>query len=172
MPRAIILAGPNGAGKTTFAREYLPNEAGCVQFVNADLIAAGLSPFAPATADVAAGRAMIRRIDDLVSQGADFALESTLSGTWLVDRIKQWREVGYFVELYYLRLDSPETALRRVRQRVMEGGHDVPEQTVRRRYNRGLNLLEQVYKASADRWIVYDNSGSVPVVLSEALNHG
>jgi len=172
VPRAIILAGPNGAGKTTFAREYLPNEAGCVQFVNADLIAAGLSPFAPATADVAAGRAMIRRIDDLVSQGADFALESTLSGTWLVDRIKQWREVGYFVELYYLRLDSPETALRRVRQRVMEGGHDVPEQTVRRRYNRGLNLLEQVYKASADRWIVYDNSGSVPVVLSEALNHG
>jgi len=121
------LAGPNGAGKTTFAREFLLKEAECTQFVNADLIAAGLSPFAPQTAELAAGRAMLSRLDELGSRNFDFAIETRLSGNWLLSRIRGWRDLGYTVELFYLRLDSPEIAFARVGQRVTEGGHDVPE---------------------------------------------
>lgn len=165
MPRVIILAGPNGAGKTTFAKEFLPNEAACVQFVNADLIAAGLSPFAPETADIAAGRAMLRRLDELVSLREDFALETTLSGKWLLHRVLQWRGVGYKVELYYLRLDSPEIALSRIANRVKSGGHNVPEPTVRRRYARGAQMLDQ-YKEAANQWMIYNNSDSKPTLES------
>ena len=165
MPRVIILAGPNGAGKTTFAKEFLPNEAACVQFVNADLIAAGLSPFAPETADIAAGRAMLRRLDELVSLREDFALETTLSGKWLLHRVRQWWGVGYKVELYYLRLDSPEIALSRIANRVKSGGHNVPEPIVRRRYVRGAQMLDQ-YKEAANQWMIYNNSDSKPTLES------
>jgi len=165
VPRVIILAGPNGAGKTTFAKEFLPNEAACVQFVNADLIAAGLSPFAPETADIAAGRAMLRRLDELVSLREDFALETTLSGKWLLHRVRQWWGVGYKVELYYLRLDSPEIALSRIANRVKSGGHNVPEPIVRRRYVRGAQMLDQ-YKEAANQWMIYNNSDSKPTLES------
>jgi predicted ABC-type ATPase len=163
------VAGPNGAGKTTFAREYLPNEGACKQFVNADLIAAGLSPFAPDTADAAAGRAMLRRLDELAARSTDFALETTLSGTWLLPRIRRWRGLGYSVDLYYLQLDCVELALRRVSQRVREGGHDIPEETVRRRFLRSRKLLD-VYKREVDHWIVFDNSGSDVVLLDVGEN--
>lgn len=121
------IAGPNGAGKTTFAREFLPNEADCPQFVNADLIAAGVSPFLPASADVTAGRIMLRRLDELTTERIGFAIETTHSGHWLANHIRQWKEEGYTVEIYYLRLPTPEMAITRIAKRVSEGGHHIPD---------------------------------------------
>lgn len=162
MPRVIIFAGPNGAGKTTFAREYLPNEAGVVQFVNADLIAAGLSPFDPDSAAVVAGRIMLQRIEELAGQGVDFALETTLSGNWLVHHILKWRSLGYEVELYFLRLPNAEFAIQRVAKRVSEGGHNIPEAVIRRRFTRSQALLESKYKAMVDFWLVGSNAEVTP----------
>ena len=165
MPKVIIIAGPNGAGKTTFARQFLPNEAKTIQFVNADLIAAGISPFDPASADVAAGKAMLRRLDDLAREGLDFALETTLSGLWLRDHILNWQSKGYSVELYYLRLSSAEISLERIRKRVSNGGHNIPEDVARRRFGRSLDLLDRVYKNAVDEWFVYDCDGE-PVFVA------
>ncbi len=170
MPRIIIFAGPNGAGKTTFAREYLPNEASVVQFVNADLIAAGLSPFDPDSAAVVAGRIMLQRIEELASLGVDFALETTLSGNWLVHHILDWRSRGYEVELYYLRLPSAEFAIQRVAKRVREGGHNIPEAVIRRRFERSLNSFDRKYKTIVDFWMLYDSSGETPRWIDEGTN--
>jgi predicted ABC-type ATPase len=164
VPKILILAGPNGAGKTTFAREFLPNEAACKQFVNADFIAVGISPIDPGSADVAAGKAMLERLDELTRLGIHFALETTLSGRWLVKRIEEWKLLGYYVELRYLRLSSPDLAVQRVKERVEEGGHDIPEATIRRWFERGLQLLEVVYKPAVDAWIVYDNDGVATIL--------
>lgn len=168
--RAIIIAGPNGAGKTTFATEYLPHEAGCVNFVNADLIAAGLSPFDPDLAAVRAGRLMLREIDEHVRAGEDFAFETTLSGLGYGRRIQRWRSIGYVVDLWYLRLPDVETAVRRVALRVTQGGHDVPENAIRRRFVRGWTNFEEVYRPLVNTWAVYDNSEERPILLSEGQN--
>ena len=125
-PKVLIIAGPNGAGKTTFAREFLPNEAGCPMFVNADLIAAGLAPFAPETAALRAGRLMLRELARHFSARESFAFETTLSGRGYVSHIRAWQQAGYRVKLIFLRLDNPEEALARVAQRVLQGGHNVP----------------------------------------------
>ena len=167
MPRVLIFAGPNGAGKTTFAREYLPNEAQIVQFVNADLIAVGISPFAPDTADVAAGRIMLDRLDELASEGTDFALETTLSGNWLYKKVLQWQALGYTVSLHYITLPDPETAIQRVAKRVKKGGHFIPDEVIRRRFHRSLEMLERKYKPIVDRWIVYDNMEKPPRIVDE-----
>ena len=162
VPIEIILAGPNGGGKTTFAREFLRLEADVIQFVNADLIAAGISPFAPQTADVVAGRIMIERLKELSSEGVDFALETTLSGNWLVHHIRDWQTKGYTVDLYYLTSPSPEFAVERVAKRVREGGHFIPEDVIHRRFHRSLDMLERKYKPLVDRWMVYDNREQTP----------
>jgi predicted ABC-type ATPase len=167
MPRAIILAGPNGAGKTTFAREFLPNEAAMIQFVNADLIAAGISPFAPDTANVSAGRIMIERLEALVARQEDFAIETTLSGKWLAGHIRNWQAQGYVVKLHFLRLTSPDLSLARVRNRVAHGGHDIPEEVLRRRFGRSLELLESTYKNLVDDWFVYDNDGPAAILKEQ-----
>ena len=167
MPRVIIIAGPNGAGKTTFARQFLPHEAGVIQFVNADLIAAGISPFDPASANVSAGRVMIKRLEDLVNEGADFAVETTLSGRWLAGHLETWRSRGYTVTLYYVRLSSVEISLERIRQRVKNGGHTIPEDVARRRFNRSLALLESTYKHLVDHWSVWTNDGVTPIKIGE-----
>lgn len=171
MPRAIIIAGPNGAGKTTLAREYLPNEGGVIQFVNADLIAAGISPFDPSSADMAAGRAMLRRIEELVALRQDFAVETTLSGKWLFRAIRQWREAGYFVQLCFMKVPSAEVAIERIRNRVKQGGHFVPDEIVRRRYLRSTKLLDE-YRNLVDRCVVFDNSGVKLVLVESTDNRG
>ena len=129
--RVIIIAGPNGAGKTTFASEFLPNEANCPNFVNADLIAAGLAPFAPDAVAFRAGRLMIAEIHNYARLGESFAFETTLSGRHYARLIPQWQSSGYRVKLFFLKLASPELAIARVRQRVRSGGHNVPEPVIR-----------------------------------------
>ena len=161
-PRCIVIAGPNGAGKTTFARRYLPTNARVIHFVNADLIAAGLSPLKPELAAIAAARMVLREIDRLAKARANFAFESTLSGLTYVRRLESWRRAGYRVEIVYLRLKSPQLALRRVGARVRQGGHDVPRADVVRRYSRGWKNFQLIYRPLADSWAIYENSGESP----------
>lgn len=165
VPRIIILAGPNGAGKTTFAREFLPQEASCPVFVNADLIAAGLSPFAPERAAIQAGRLMLAAIGQHVARLESFSLETTLSGLGYARQIPQWRQVGYRVELLFLSLPSADAAVLRVAERVRQGGHDIPQATIRRRFASGCRLFSDVYQPLVDKWVLYDNAGDEPVLM-------
>ena len=165
--RIFVVAGPNGAGKTTFATEFLPNEADCRVFVNADLIAAALSPFGPARVAVEAGRLVLGQIDAHARQGRSFAFETTLSGRGHARRIARWRKQGYRVKLFFLRLPTPEAAIARVAQRVSEGGHDVPEAVIRRRFHAGWRNFELIYRELVDTWAVYDSFGYVPFLLEE-----
>lgn len=164
-PRCIIIAGPNGAGKTTFAREFLPKDAGVIRFVNADLLAAGLSPLKPELAVLSAGRLFLGELDRLAKAHQDFAFESTLSGLTYVSRLKRWKAAGYRIEIIFLRLASVQLALRRITARVKQGGHNVPRADVLRRFVRGWNNFETAYKPLADAWEVYDNSGNRPILL-------
>lgn len=168
--KIIIIAGPNGAGKTTFARSFLPVEAQCPRFINADLIAAGLSPFAPEVAAVKAGRIMLAEINGCVAHGESFAFETTLAGIGYLRHIRQWRASGYHVGLFFLRLPDPETAIARVAVRVRQGGHDIPEPVIRRRFAAGARNLEHAYKAAVDAWAVYDNAGDKPILLDWSEN--
>lgn len=163
--KIIIIAGPNGAGKTTFARSFLPEEAQCPRFINADLIAASLSPFAPETAALKAGRLMLKEIADCVQRGESFAFETTLAGLGYVAHIKQWRAEGYHVSLFFLSLPDTETAIARVAERVRQGGHDIPEAVIRRRFAAGLRNFEEIYKAEVDTWALLDNAGETPVLI-------
>jgi len=167
-PVCIIIAGPNGAGKTTFAREFLPKDARVVHFVNADLIAGGLSPLRPELAAVAAGRLFLRELDRFAKARLDFAFESTLSGVVYLRRLKQWKAAGYRVEIIYLRLSSPQLALRRIAARVKQGGHNVPRRDVLRRFARSWSNFQAAYRLLADAWAVYDNSGRAPRLIERS----
>ena len=164
-PRIIIIGGPNGAGKTTFAREFLPREANCPVFVNADLIAAGLSPFEPGIAGFRAGRLMLEEIIRHAANLESFAFETTLAGMSYARLIRAWKISGYRVKIIYLQLDSPEQAIARVAERVRQGGHNVPEQVIRRRFHSGLENFNKIYAPMVDAWVLYDNSGNEPVLL-------
>ncbi len=166
----LIIAGPNGAGKTTFARTFLPNEGGFLNFVNADLIAAGLSPFRPETAAVQAGRIMLSEIKRFVDEGVSFAFETTLSGRSYAAMIPKWQAAGYRVELIFLKLRSVRLALERVKDRVHKGGHSVPPAVIRRRYHNGWEYFETLYRPLVDHWELYENSGSSPVLLESGDN--
>lgn len=168
--RIIIIAGPNGAGKTTFARSFLPEEAQCPRFINADLIAAGLSPFAPEAAAIKAGRLMLEEIGACVQRGESFAFETTLSGLGYRQHVDRWRSMGYQVSLYFLVLPDAEAAISRVAERVRQGGHDVPEPVIRRRFSAGLHNFNHHYKARVDTWALYDNAGPEPLLLEWGEN--
>jgi predicted ABC-type ATPase len=161
-PRCIIIAGPNGAGKTTLAREFLPKDAGVVHFVNADLIASGLSPLRPELAALAGGRLFLAELDRLARTRIDFAFETTLSGLIYLRRLCRWKAAGYRIEIAYLRLPSPRLALRRVAARVRQGGHNVLRADVIRRFSRSWENFQRFYRPLADAWTVYDNSGDTP----------
>lgn len=171
MKKILIIAGPNGAGKTTFAEELLPNEAGCSEFVNADLIAAGLSPFQPEQAALAAGRLMLQRISYLAALGKNFALETTLSSKTYLRLIPVWQREGYAVKLYFLKLPDAEFAIQRVAQRVLMGGHHIPTETIRRRHHRGWLNLKRSYISIVDEWAIYDASSTPPVLIETGVNH-
>ena len=168
--KIVIIAGPNGAGKTTFARQFLPNEADCPIFVNADLIAAALAPFSPETAAIRAGRLMLEEIDNHVRRGESFAFETTLSGLIYARLIPKWRGLGYRVKLIYLSLPKPEMAVERVAYRVAQGGHFIPEAVIRRRFDAGLNNFNSKYKLLVNAWSLYDNSQRQPVLIEEGVN--
>jgi predicted ABC-type ATPase len=168
--KIIIIAGPNGAGKTTFALSFLQAEAQCNRFINADLIAAGLSPFAPEAAALRAGRLMLEEIANCVRRGENFAFETTLSGRAYRSRISQWREQGYHVSLFFLSLPNAEAAIARVAARVRQGGHDIPEAVIRRRFGAGLRNFNQNYKAAVNSWALFDNVGEEPSLLEWGEN--
>lgn len=168
--RIIIIAGPNGAGKTTFAREYLLKEALCPEFINMDLIAAGLSPFDPDRAAIQAGRLMLSEIARRVRKHESFAFETTLSGHVYARMIPEWRAAGYKVRLIFLGLPDPENAVSRVAMRVAQGGHNVSKPVIRRRFVAGLRNFQNIYMNLVDKWEWYDNSGNVPQLISEAGN--
>lgn len=160
-----IIAGPNGAGKTTFALEFLPKEASCPIFVNADLIAAGLSPLAPGLADIRAGRLMLDEIASHVARRENFAFETTLSGKHYARTIPVWQSKGYQIKLIFLSLKGVQLAIERVRVRVKQGGHNVPDDIIRRRYETGWINFEKIYKELVDVWMLYDNSGEKPILI-------
>jgi predicted ABC-type ATPase len=165
MKKVIIIAGPNGAGKTTFARAFLPEEAKCQRFINADLIAAGLSPFAPETAAIKAGRLMLGEIEQSIKRQESFALETTLSGLSYLRHIRAWKASGYHISLFFLSLPSAELAIARVAERVKQGGHNIPESVIQRRFKVGLTNFNRYYRDVVNDWVLYDNSQDEPIVL-------
>jgi predicted ABC-type ATPase len=159
-PKAVAIAGPNGAGKSTLAPFLLRDTYGLLQFVNADSIALGLSAFDPASVSFDAGRIMLARLRSLAASREDFAFETTLASRSYARWLTMLKRQGYEFHLIYLWLNSVELAVQRVRERVRLGGHDVPESVVRRRYERGARNFFRLYRALADSWGVYDNSGA------------
>ena len=165
-PHAYIIAGPNGAGKTTFARKFLPRYAQCREFLNADLMAAGISPLSPDTAAMAAGRVLLERMDELVQGGKDFGFETTLAGKTYRPILQDMKDRGYVLHLFYLWLPDVDLALSRVARRVQQGGHDVPESAVRRRFDLGLHNLFHLYLPLFDSWLLFNNSTIEPRIVA------
>jgi predicted ABC-type ATPase len=157
-PLLYMIGGPNGGGKTSVAMGLMPAPIGCYEYVNADSIAAALSPFRPSEVSIEAGRLMIKRIHELAVKRQDFAFETTMASRSFVSFLKECGRVGYSVNLVYIWLESPELAMARVAQRVASGGHFVAEETVRSRYARGLHNFFSIYVPIADSWAFYDNS--------------
>lgn len=166
-PNLYIIAGPNGAGKTTFAHEFLPHYANCKQFVNADLIANGLSPFSPETAALRAGRLLLEQIHLLTAQKKEFGFETTLAGVTHVALLRRLKASGYMIHLFFLWLPNVELALARIADRVRRGGHNIPEKVVRRRFHKGIRNLFTLYRPILDSWILFDNTASVPRIIAK-----
>jgi predicted ABC-type ATPase len=163
-----IIVGPNGAGKTTFATEFLPFEARCINFINADLIAAGLAPFQPEMAAIKAGKIMLQQINECIQKGESFAFETTLSGKTYLKKIRDIKSRGYEVIIYFLKLATVDLAIERVILRVAQGGHNIPEEDIRRRFERSWINFHTLYKPLADRWIVFDTSGPQPKIIDKS----
>jgi len=161
-----VIAGPNGAGKTTFARKFLPQYVECLEFVNADFIAGGLSPFAPERAAIHAGRLMLEQIHSLAERGLDFGFETTLSGKTYVKLMQEMKKGGYLIHIFFLWIPNAELALERIKLRVRNGGHHIPEAVVRRRFSRSLSNFALFYKPLADSWAILDNSGHLPKMIA------
>lgn len=158
-PLVVVIAGPNGAGKSTMAPRLLRDALAVSEFVNADPIAIGLSAFRPESVALAAGRVMLTRLKSLAAAGEDFAFETTLASRTFAPWLRSLRASGYRVHLAFLSLPSPDLAVARVAERVRQGGHDVPEPVVRRRFGAGLRNLFSLYEGIADTWQLFDNSG-------------
>lgn len=170
-PQLYVIAGPNGAGKTIFATDFLPEYAGCFEFVNADLIAKGLSPFNPAGADLAAGKLMLEQIRLLAQRNVDFAFETTLSGKTYVALLERLKQQGYQINLFFLWLPDVRLSIQRIADRVRRGGHNVPSDIVRRRFVRGVSNLLHVYKNLCDMWMLFDNSTDSPSIIAYEIEH-
>jgi len=173
MPSLYIIAGPNGAGKTTFVRDFLRYDFAVLDFLNADEIARGLSPLAPERAQLEAGRIMLGRVRRFIGEGRDFGMETTLSGRTYRNFFRTARERGYSIHLDFLILPSVEHSIRRVADRVEAGGHNVPDQDLRRRFRVGLQNLFSLYRPFLDSWALYDNSEQRPRKLAQGAgqNH-
>jgi len=166
VPSLYVIAGPNGAGKTTFIKRFAPREIGVLDFLNADEVARGLSPFAPERAQFEAGRIVLSRFAQFVSERRDFCLETTLSGRTYRKHFAAARAAGYHVRFDFLLLPDVEDSIRRVADRVEQGGHDVPLDDLRRRFRIGVQNLFSIYRTVLDAWSLYDNGQHVPVLLA------
>lgn len=166
-PLCVVVAGPNGAGKTTFAREFLPAHHGIIHFVNADLVAGGLSPFRPELAARAAGRLVLAELSRLARERLDFAFETTLSGLGYARILRALKSKGYRLEIVYLQIASSKLARHRIAARVKQGGHNVARKDVERRFTRSWRNFEMLYRPLADRWTVFENSGPKPRLLEQ-----
>ena len=153
-----IISGCNGAGKTTASYTVLPEILNCREFVNADEIARGLSPFNPENVAIEAGRLMLQRIEDLLAKEDTFSIETTLATKSYINLVRRAQAKGYTVRLLFFWLNSPELALQRIEERVSKGGHNIPEPIVRRRYVAGINNLFHLFMTEVDSWEIYDNS--------------
>jgi predicted ABC-type ATPase len=167
MPKLFVIAGPNGAGKTTYARDFLPAEMRCFEFVNADLIAAGVSPFAPGQAAFEAARIMIRRLRQLLAWRKDFAFETTLSGYGHATLLEEARDAGYLIRLDFLWVESLDVTRERIRERVRKGGHDIPDHVQQRRFGKGPRMLLETFRPLLDHWRLFDNGGDYPQLVVE-----
>lgn len=165
-PNLYIIAGPNGAGKTTFARKFLPDYVKCLEFINADLIAGGLSPFVPERAAIRAGRIMTEQIQSLSAQRRDFGFETTLSGRTYVKLFRDLRRRRYRIHLFFLWLASADLAIERIAERVRQGGHYIPDAVVRRRFDKGLFNFLHLYQPLFDSWTIFDNSKDTPKLIA------
>jgi predicted ABC-type ATPase len=166
MPTIFVICGCNGAGKTTSALELLPTAFGCQAFVNADAIAAGLSPLNPNTSAVQAGRLMLERMQQLRQAKVDFGFETTLASRSFAPFLRQAQNQGYRVHLLYFWLQSPELAVERVAKRVQGGGHDIPTETIYRRYQRGIANFFELYRPIADEWMTLENSAATSLCFA------
>jgi predicted ABC-type ATPase len=169
MPTCWIIAGPNGAGKTTFALEYLPTVAGCRRFINADLIAAGLSPLAPEQHLLAASRLFLHELEDCIATRQDFAFETTLAGRSYLKLIDRLQTTGWKVELIYLALPSADMSRLRVAERVAHGGHNIPESDLIRRFPRSLHNLLNVFAPKVNQVRCFMNSGERPELVFQQV---
>lgn len=172
MKRLYIIAGPNGAGKTTASYTVLPEILNCKEFVNADEIARGISPFNPENVSIQAGRLMLNRIKELINKGETFAFETTLSSKYFVELIKNSKEKNYEVVLLFLMLNTVKLAIQRVETRVKEGGHNIPTDVIKRRYNNGMKNLFNRYIGVVDKWFLVDNSGETFQFVAEGTKDG
>jgi predicted ABC-type ATPase len=171
-PIVIVLGGVNGAGKTTSARRLLAEQLSVLSFVNADEIARGLNAFAPEAAAIAAGRVLLHRIKELAHERTSFGFETTLAGRTYLPFLKELKANGYTVEIHYFWIRSANLAVERVRKRVLSGGHGIPEQTIRQRYQRSIANFWTAYRETADAWWVYDNSGLTPNLIGAGTGFG
>lgn len=169
-PNGYIIAGPNGAGKTTFAKQFLPLYAKCKNFVNADLIAQGLAPFFPESAAIKAGRILVEQIHHFADQKKDFAFESTLSGTAYVSFLEKLKSEGYVIYIFYLWVPKVDLSLARIKKRVANGGHNVPDEDVKRRFAKSFDNFQRRYKPLADYWAIIDNAAITPQLIVRGMH--
>ena len=169
-PQLYIIAGPNGSGKTTFAKEFLPQHVKCPNFINADMIAQGLSPFSPQAVAIKAGRILLGQIQEYSEKKVDFSFETTLSGKTYLSLFKKLKKKGYSIHLFFLWLPTAELSLERIKTRVALGGHDIPEKDVRRRFNRSIYNLFYLYRPVLDSWMLFDNSSPMPHLIVKEVS--
>ncbi len=170
MPQVYMIGGPNGAGKTTSAMNLLPELLECEEYVNADAIAAALSPFHPEATAMQAGRLMLDRIHELSNKNIDFAFETTMASRSFAPFLLRCKEQGYQINLLFLWLQSPELAVERVAFRVENGGHHILEETIRRRYQRSIKNFLEIYIPLANKWVFCDNSSEKPITIAETID--
>ena len=169
-PTCYIIAGPNGAGKTTFALQYLPQIAGCRNFVNADFLAYGLSPFDSLSAQYEAGRLFLHEIHANIDKQIDFAFETTLAGRTQITLLKKLKKQNWNIILFFLWIPDAKFSQNRIRERVRQGGHDIPDDTIFRRFPRVMYNFIKIYLPLCDKILCYDNSGLKPVPVFEHEN--
>lgn len=162
-----IIAGPNGSGKTTFAKEFLPKYVHCPNFVNADLIAQGLSPFSPEKVAIKAGKLLLEQIHNLANKGIDFAFETTLSGKSHLIFINKLKEKEYSIHLFFLWIPSKDLAIARIKERVARGGHNVADEDVKRRFDKSIGNFFKLYRPLFDSWNMFDNSTTTPRLIAK-----